>query len=122
MRWGPEYLATFTAALFSNLEFYIPEARRDVDEILDTSKPWAWSSGCSGTDCPAWVHEALETFPSCRRRFVHLVAAEIEPDKREFIRLAPVARGRDPPSQLFKDIFDLSRPLAANVATRWRAA
>jgi len=94
-----------------------------------------WSSACSGSDAPRWAFAALtdlhrSTMLSGRTshsdarvlplppRFIQLIAAELDPRKRAFLRESPALfdPAEDVPVQLFRCMFDICRPEARNCA------
>lgn len=113
LSWGPGYLQALAGRLMDNLRVEAAESAADLTAFLNNLR-FPWSSACSGTDSPAWCFRALADHlasQGCHVTFPHLVSAESHPQKRAFICQA--AR----PQQLFKDIFDLSRPCARNELT-----
>ena len=74
-----------------------------------------WASGCSGTECPAFVFAALALALSQAGirvgDFIHDFSAEMNPDKRDFIR--QVHGGHI----IFGDLFDVSRKRAIDTVS-----
>ena len=69
---------------------------------------WSWSSGCSGTDSPAWMYKGVkEALISLGVVFVvdHIASCEICPKKRGFIRVVV----SPPPKELYACVFDATR-------------
>ena len=80
----------------------------------------SWASGCSGTECPAYVFAAIaagmvEVDADLSGSFVHCFSAEMDEAKRNFITQV---HGLD--HVIFADLFDVSRPRAQDtVSGRW---
>ena len=116
-QWGPDFVEDFLSGIFSRLERRLPEAVLDFKFFMHGDKPaWIWSSACSGTECPQWVMSALARRDPTMREILHKIGAEMRAAKRRFIRMRPLSVGARGPIQLFKNMFDITREAALNVA------
>ena len=86
-----------------------------VEAVL--KEDFHWASGCSGTECPAFVFRAIALALAQAGlvqvgSFVHDFSAEMNPDKRDFIRKV---HGEH---VIFGDLFDVSRAEALDTVSR----
>lgn len=104
--WGPLYLASFSGRCLSNAFSYDDDLRRCLAEWCGRTPALRWGSGCSGTDCPKWVWEAISQgiFDTLGTSLSvsHVLSAEKDPRKRAFLKVVSC------PAIMAADIYDLS--------------
>ena len=68
-------------------------------------KQWGFSSGCAGTESPAWILAATRRYLQARGvefSVFHVASLKFEPEKRRWIQNAL----EEPPTQLFANVWD----------------
>ena len=100
---GPKLLVLVRSRSFTEAEQYDAEAHQIIRHYLEQEDEFPWGSACSGSDCPQWLMEFLSQLPFNRRRYTHLIPADIMSSKRAFIRKVH----RPGPLHLYADIFDI---------------
>ena len=100
LRWGPDFLPGVGGEF---LQCMSSDRLHDLYDFCHQNE-WDWSSGCSGTDSPTWVMNAITDSlqrQGCHLGSRHCASAEIHEGKRNFIKQT------SRPEVLFGDIWDL---------------
>ena len=94
----------YNVAFASKLLDAVPADAKAALQLYMHESRWNWSSACSGTDCPAFCYHAMKQAALDRGWDVHVehhISAELDPEKRRWIKEAVVPS----PRVLLQDMF-----------------